>query len=53
MMMAGPCAVESEKQLMETALFLKNREFNFYAVVPTSPNFTYSFQGLGEEGLKR
>ena len=27
-MMAGPCAVESEKQLIETAVFLKNRGSN-------------------------
>ncbi|HHZ12486.1 MAG TPA: 3-deoxy-7-phosphoheptulonate synthase [Clostridiales bacterium] len=52
-MMAGPCAVESEKQLMETALFLKKQGVQFLrggAYKPrTSP---YSFQGLGEEGLK-
>ena len=34
-MMAGPCAVESEEQLMETAL--PKTGVNFYAVVPTSP----------------
>jgi 3-deoxy-7-phosphoheptulonate synthase len=52
-MMAGPCAVESEEQLMETALFLKKQGVQFLrggAYKPrTSP---YSFQGLGEEGLK-
>ena len=50
---AGPCAVESEEQIMETALFLKNQGVQFLrggAYKPrTSP---YSFQGLGEEGLK-
>ncbi|HZJ56994.1 MAG TPA: 3-deoxy-7-phosphoheptulonate synthase [Clostridia bacterium] len=52
-MMAGPCAVESEEQLMETATFLKKHGVQFMrggAYKPrTSP---YSFQGLGEEGLK-
>ena len=50
---AGPCSVESEKQIMETALFLKSQGVQFLrggAYKPrTSP---YSFQGLGEEGLK-
>jgi len=50
---AGPCAVENEEQIMETALFLKSQGVQFLrggAYKPrTSP---YSFQGLGEEGLK-
>lgn len=52
-MMAGPCAVESEEQLIETAYFLKSQGVKFLrggAYKPrTSP---YSFQGLGEEGLR-
>ena len=52
-MMAGPCAVESEKQIMEIAetvrragaVILRGGAFK----PRTSP---YSFQGLGEEGLK-
>lgn len=52
-MMAGPCAVESEEQLIETAYFLKSQGVQFLrggAYKPrTSP---YSFQGLGEEGLR-
>ncbi len=52
-MMAGPCAVESEKQLMKTAEAVRKEG----AVVlrggafkpSTSP---YGFRGLGEEGLK-
>lgn len=52
-MMAGPCAVESEEQLFKTATFLKGQGVQFLrggAYKPrTSP---YSFQGLGEEGLK-
>ncbi len=52
-MMAGPCAVESEKQLMraaeavrkEGAVILRGGAFK----PSTSP---YGFRGLGEEGLK-
>ncbi|SDY80112.1 3-deoxy-7-phosphoheptulonate synthase [Tindallia californiensis] len=50
---AGPCAVESEEQLMEIAVNVKANGANMIrggAFKPrTSP---YSFQGLGEEGLK-
>src|SRR5215469_31187 len=52
-MMAGPCAVESEKQLMRTAeavrkegaVILRGGAFK----PSTSP---YGFRGMGEEGLK-
>lgn len=51
--MAGPCAVESEGHLMEVALEIRKcgaRMLRGGAFKPrTSP---YSFQGLGEEGLK-
>ena len=51
--MAGPCAIESSKQLMDTALAVKKAGATFLrggAYKPrTSP---YSFQGLEEEGLK-
>jgi 3-deoxy-7-phosphoheptulonate synthase len=51
--MAGPCAIESEEQAMTIARFVKHsgaRIFRGGAFKPrTSP---YSFQGLGEEGLK-
>lgn len=51
--MAGPCAVESREQLMETAFAVKKAGANFLrggAYKPrTSP---YSFQGLEEEGLR-
>lgn len=51
--MAGPCSVESEEQLMETAAFVKAAGAQILrggAFKPrTSP---YVFQGLGEEGLK-
>ncbi len=51
--MAGPCSVESESQLMETARFVAAQGARILrggAFKPrTSP---YSFQGLGEAGLK-
>ena len=51
--MAGPCAIESREQLMETAFAVKKAGATFLrggAYKPrTSP---YSFQGLEEEGLK-
>src|ERR1041385_2064779 len=51
--MAGPCSVESEKQLMETAHAVKKAGATFLrggAFKPrTSP---YEFQGLGEKGRK-
>jgi len=51
--MAGPCSVESEKQLMETAHAVRKAGATILrggAFKPrTSP---YEFQGLGEEGLK-
>jgi len=51
--MAGPCAVESCEQLLETARAVKEaggRVLRGGAFKPrTSP---YSFQGLGEEGLR-
>ena len=51
--MAGPCSVETERQLMETAECVVRagaRVLRGGAYKPrTSP---YSFQGLGEEGLK-
>ena len=51
--MAGPCAVESREQLLETAQLIKDGGAQFIrggAYKPrTSP---YAFQGLEEEGLK-
>ncbi len=51
--MAGPCSVETERQLMETAAFVARagaRVLRGGAFKPrTSP---YAFQGLGLEGLK-
>ncbi|MGL5437380.1 MAG: 3-deoxy-7-phosphoheptulonate synthase [Lachnospiraceae bacterium] len=51
--MAGPCAIENQEQLMQTAYAVKKAGANFLrggAYKPrTSP---YSFQGLEEEGLR-
>jgi 3-deoxy-7-phosphoheptulonate synthase len=51
--MAGPCAIESEKQALTIAILVKQfgaQVFRGGAFKPrTSP---YSFQGLGEDGLK-
>lgn len=51
--MAGPCALESYEQMLETAEFLKGlgvRILRGGAYKPrTSP---YSFQGMGHEGLE-
>jgi len=51
--MAGPCAVESREQLLQSARLVKEagaKVLRGGAYKPrTSP---YSFQGLGEEGLK-
>ncbi|MCI6886789.1 MAG: 3-deoxy-7-phosphoheptulonate synthase [Lachnospiraceae bacterium] len=51
--MAGPCAIESQDQLMQTAFAVKKAGATFLrggAYKPrTSP---YSFQGLEEEGLR-
>jgi len=53
MMIAGPCAIESEPILLEIAEQVRNAGANVLrggAFKPrTSP---YSFQGLGEDGLK-
>ena len=52
-LMAGPCAVENQNQIMEAAFAVKKAGAKFLrggAFKPrTSP---YSFQGLEEEGLK-
>ena len=51
--MAGPCAVENEEQILETARVVRSAGAHMLrggAFKPrTSP---YSFQGLGEDGLK-
>ncbi|MTI79574.1 MAG: 3-deoxy-7-phosphoheptulonate synthase [Firmicutes bacterium] len=53
LIMAGPCAVENQEMMLELAPVLRNMGVNVLrggAFKPrTSP---YSFQGLGEDGLK-
>ena len=53
LVIAGPCSVESEEQMVQTAVLVKNYGADMLrggAYKPrTSP---YSFQGLGEDGLK-
>jgi 3-deoxy-7-phosphoheptulonate synthase len=53
-MMAGPCAIESESQVMKTASFLSERMgvkvFRAGAFKPRTS--FYTFQGLGVKGLK-
>lgn len=51
--MAGPCAVESEEQLLETACIIKNAGARILRGGAFKPRSSpYSFQGLEETGLK-
>ena len=51
--MAGPCAVESESQALETAKAVKEAGATFFRAGAFKPRTSpYSFQGLGLEGLK-
>lgn len=50
---AGPCAVESEEQILSVAREVKKAGANALRGGAFKPrSSTYSFQGLGEEGLK-
>jgi len=50
---AGPCAVESMEQLVETAVSVKKSNAKILRGGAFKPRSSpYSFQGLGEEGLK-
>ncbi len=50
---AGPCAVESKEQIIETAYFVKECGGNILRGGAFKPRSSpYSFQGLGIEGLK-
>ena len=50
---AGPCAVESEEQLFETGRAVKKSGARILRGGAFKPRSSpYSFQGLGEEGLK-
>jgi 3-deoxy-7-phosphoheptulonate synthase len=51
--MAGPCAVESEQQLFETARAVKAAGANILRGGAFKPSTSpYQFRGLGEQGLK-
>ena len=51
--MAGPCAVESESQALNTAYAVKEAGATFFRAGAFKPRTSpYSFQGLGLEGLK-
>ena len=51
--MAGPCAVEERKQFIDTAHLLKAAGASILRGGAFKPRSSpYSFQGLGEEGLK-
>jgi len=50
---AGPCAVESEEQVMKAALFLKSLGLRIMRAGAFKPRSSpHSFQGLGQEGLR-
>ena len=52
-MMAGPCTVESEKQLMTTARAVRNAGAVILRGGAFKPSTSpYGFRGLGEEGLR-
>src|SRR5438105_2792255 len=52
-MMAGPCTVESEKQLMTTAQAVRNEGAVILRGGAFKPSTSpYGFRGMGEEGLK-
>ncbi len=52
-MIAGPCSVESEKQIIETAHKVKAAGAHALRGGAFKPRTNpYSFQGMGEEGLK-
>jgi 3-deoxy-7-phosphoheptulonate synthase len=50
--MAGPCAVEGERQLLETAVAVRDAGATILRAGAFKPRSSpYSFQGLGREGL--
>jgi 3-deoxy-7-phosphoheptulonate synthase len=53
MMIAGPCSIESWEQIIEVAEFLKGLGIKTLRAGSFKPRTSpYTFQGLGEEGLK-
>lgn len=52
-MIAGPCAVESEEQVMKTAKAVKKAGADFFRGGAFKPRTgPHTFQGLGKEGLR-
>ncbi|MBC6400310.1 MAG: 3-deoxy-7-phosphoheptulonate synthase [Ekhidna sp.] len=52
-MMAGPCSIEGEENIMDTINFLKANNINIMRGGVYKPRSSpYSFRGLGIEGLK-
>src|SRR5262249_46947469 len=52
-LMAGPCAIESQEQLEAVAAGLKGTGVSVLRASAYKPRTSpYSFQGMGEEGLK-
>jgi len=52
-LMAGPCAIESEEQLITTGLALREHGVEVLRASAFKPRTSpYSFQGLGKEGLE-
>lgn len=53
MMMAGPCSIESWEQISQTAELLKSLNIKTLRAGCFKPRTSpYTFQGMGEEGLK-
>jgi 3-deoxy-7-phosphoheptulonate synthase len=52
-LIAGPCSVETEAMVLETAEYLRNRGVKLMRAGAYKPRTSpYSFQGLGPEGLR-
>jgi 3-deoxy-7-phosphoheptulonate synthase len=51
-MMAGPCTVENEKQLMNSAEAVRKAGAVILRGGAFKPSTSYGFRGLGEQGLK-
>lgn len=52
-LMAGPCAIESQEQLEQVAMGLKGTGVSVLRASAYKPRTSpYSFQGMGEEGLR-
>jgi 3-deoxy-7-phosphoheptulonate synthase len=52
-LIAGPCSVENEKMIIESAQFLRGLGVNLMRAGAYKPRTSpYAFQGLGEQGLR-